>query len=645
MKTTNISKLSAWGVIITLGIVYGDIGTSPLYVISAIMNSSDVVNEDLILGAISCVIWTLTLQTTLKYIFITLRADNKGEGGVFALYALIRRNVKWVFVFAIIGGATLLADGIITPAITVVSAVEGLKLINPGIPVIPIVLVIIFALFFVQQYGTNSLGRAFGPVMLIWFLTLAVLGLSQVVQNPVILKAFNPVYAIELLSNHHGGFLILGAVFLCTTGAEALYSDMGHCGLQNIRISWIFVKASLILNYLGQGAWVLMHPGVTGDTNPFYSIMPDWFLIYGILLATITAIIASQAMISGSYTIINEAILLNFWPKVKISHPTSIKGQVYIPSINKFLFAGCVFVILFFGKSANMEAAYGLSITITMMMTTILMSVYFYKERRSAFVILLFLGSFLFIEGSFFIANLFKFLHGGWFTLLTAGIIIFIMYIWYRGRTIKSKLRKYVSFKKYFSLLHEMKNDKSITKYATNLVYFTNSKSVNEIETKVIHSIFNKQPKRADVYWIIHVDVVDEPYTLSYKVSPLIPGELIRLDFNLGFKVPLKINQYFRKAIEDLVSVNEVDITSRYPSLRKYSVSGDFRFVLTDRVQGYDYDFKMFDQFIMDCYDILKKSGITEERAYGLDTSSIVTEKIPLVVSNDSDCKIIRTEE
>lgn len=645
MKTTNISKLSVWGVIITLGIVYGDIGTSPLYVISAIMNSSDVVNDDLILGAISCVIWTLTLQTTLKYIFITLRADNKGEGGIFALYALIRRNVKWVFVFAIIGGATLLADGIITPAITVVSAVEGLNLINPGIPVIPIVLVIIFALFFVQQYGTNSLGRAFGPVMLIWFLTLAVLGLSQVVQNPVILKAFNPVYAIELLSNHHGGFLILGAVFLCTTGAEALYSDMGHCGLQNIRISWIFVKASLILNYLGQGAWVLMHPGVTGDTNPFYSIMPDWFLIYGILLATITAIIASQAMISGSYTIINEAILLNFWPKVRISHPTNIKGQVYIPSINKFLFAGCVFVILFFGKSANMEAAYGLAITITMMMTTLLMSFYFYKERRSAFVILLFLGSFLFIEGSFFIANLFKFLHGGWFTLLTAGIIIFIMYIWYRGRTIKSKLRKYVSFKKYFSLLHEMKNDKSITKYATNLVYFTNSKSVNEIETKVIHSIFNKQPKRADVYWIIHVDVVDDPYSLSYKVSPLIPGELIRLDFSLGFKVPTKINLYFRKAIEDMVSEHEVDITSRYPSLRKYSVSGDFRFVLTDRVQGYDYDFKLFDQFIMDCYDILKKSGITEERAYGLDTSSIVTEKIPLVVSNDINCNITRTEE
>ncbi|MBI5219934.1 MAG: KUP/HAK/KT family potassium transporter [Bacteroidia bacterium] len=645
MKTTNISKLSVWGLIITLGIVYGDIGTSPLYVMRAIINSSGGVHENIIIGGISCIIWTLTLQTTLKYVLITLRADNKGEGGIFALYALIRRHIKWAFILAIIGGAALLADGIITPAITVVSAVEGLRLINENIPVLPIVLLIIIILFFFQQYGTNFLGRSFGPVMFFWFLMLAILGFAQVIQNPVVLKAFNPYYAIELLANHKGSFVLLGAVFLCTTGAEALYSDLGHCGLQNIRISWIFVKFSLILNYLGQGAWVLLHPNISSEINPFYSMMPEWFLFPGILIAAFAAVIASQALISGSYTIINEAILLNFWPRVKISHPTFIKGQMYIPSVNKLLFIGCIFVILYFRESSNMEAAYGLAITITMMMTTLLMSFYFYIKRKATFIIFIFLGGFLLIEGSFFIANLFKFIHGGWVTLLIAAILIFIMYVWYRGRTIKNKLTEYVNFGKYFPMLHEMRKDQNIPKYATNLVYFTNAKPILDIEKKVIYSIFNKQPKRADVYWIIHVDVVDEPHSMTYKVSPLIPETLIRIDFRIGFRIPTKINLYFRKAVQGLVINKEVDIMSRYPSLNRFLVSGDFRFVLTDRVQGFDFEFQPFDQFIMDSYDILKKIGIPEEKAYGLDTSCVVTEKIPLIINQDMDCNLSRTEE
>ena len=413
MKTTSISKLTAWGVIITLGIVYGDIGTSPLYVLRAILNFSGSTEPNIILGGISCIIWTLTLQTTVKYVIVTLRADNKGEGGILALYALIRRHIKWAFVLAIIGGAALLADGIITPAITVVSAVEGLGLISTDVPVVPISILIIFVLFFIQQYGTNFIGRFFGPVMFFWFMMLGVLGFSQVIQNPIILNAFNPYYAYKLLSNHNGGFLILGAVFLCTTGAEALYSDLGHCGIKNIRVSWIYVKITLILNYLGQGAWLLLHPSVPTDVNPFFSIMPDWFLLPGILIATAAAIIASQALISGSYTIINEAILLNFWPRVHISHPTFIKGQMYIPSVNKFLFVGCISIILFFQKSSNMEAAYGLAITITMLMTTLLMSFYFYIKRKSNFYIFSFLTCYLIIEVSFFIANLFKFIHGG----------------------------------------------------------------------------------------------------------------------------------------------------------------------------------------------------------------------------------------
>ncbi len=645
MKNHTISKLSTWGVIITLGIVYGDIGTSPLYVLRAILNFSGGIKENVILGSISCIIWTLTLQTTVKYILITLRADNKGEGGIFALYALIRRHIKWAFVLAIIGGAALLADGIITPAITVVSAVEGLQLINENVPVIPIALLIIVALFLIQQYGTNSIGRLFGPVMFIWFLMIAVLGVNQIVQYPAIIKAFNPYYAIQLLSNHQGGFLLLGAVFLCTTGAEALYSDLGHCGIKNIRVSWMYVKIALILSYLGQGSWLLMHHDLKGDINPFFSIMPQWFLLPGIILATTAAIIASQALITGSYSIINEAILLNFWPRVKISHPTTIKGQMYIPSVNLFLFVGCVGVILFFQESSNMEAAYGLAITITMLMTTMLMSFYFYVKRTSRVWIFLFLAFYLTIEGSFFIANLFKFIHGGWVTLFIAGLLFYIMFVWFRGRKIKNKLTEFVKIDSYFPMLNDLKADTTIAKYSTNLVYFIRANSMHEIESKVIYSIFNKQPKRADIYWLIHVDVVDEPHTLTYKVTPLIPGTLIRIDFKIGFKVPTKIYMYFKKAVSDLVKNKEVDITSRYPSLHKYALSGDFRFVLTERVQGYDYDFKPFSQFIMDSYDVLKKIGITDEKAYGLDTSNVEIEKIPLAINLGLDLNLTRIKD
>jgi KUP system potassium uptake protein len=645
MKTTNISKLSVWGVIITLGIVFGDIATSPLYVLRAIVNWSGGVSEDIILGALSCIIWTLTLQTTIKYVFIVLKADNKGEGGILALYALVRRHSRWVFILAIIGACMLLADGIITPAITVVSAIEGLKLINNNIPIIPIVLIIITGLFFIQQFGTNSLGKFFGPIMIIWFLMLSILGFFWVSQNLIVLKAFNPYYGYQLLINNKAGFLLLGAVFLCTTGAEALYSDLGHCGIKNIRVSWIFVKTALILNYLGQGAWLLLHPNITNETNSFFEIMPSWFLLTGIVISTAAAIIASQALISGSFSIINQAILLNFWPRVKISHPTFNKGQIYIPSINKLLYVGCVIVILYFKESHNMEAAYGLAITITEIMTTLLMSFYFLIKRKSLWIVLGFISIYSIIEVSFFIANMFKFINGGWVTLLIAVILFYIMFIWYKGRTIKKRLTDYVDIDKYFAMLTDMKKDETISKYSTNLVYFTHATSVHEIESKVIFSIFNKQPKRADVYWLVHVEVVDEPHTMTYKVSHLIPETLIRVDFKIGFKVPTKINLYFRKVIEELVINKEVDITTRYPSLHKYAVSGDFRFILTDRVQGYDFDFKPFNQFVMDSYDILKKIGMPEEKAYGLDTSCVVTEKIPLVINKGIDFSLTRIKE
>jgi KUP system potassium uptake protein len=629
-----LSKISFAGLIITLGIVFGDIGTSPLYVMKAILaGATEGVTTNFILGALSCIIWTLTLQTTVKYILITLKADNRGEGGIFALYAIVRRRGRWIYIPAIIGGAALLADGIMTPSITVVSAIEGLDIIKPGIPIVPIALIIITILFFVQHTGTSFIGKSFGPIMFCWFLMLAILGFSELIGYPTIINAFNPYYAIVLLTEYPGGFILLGAVFLCTTGAEALYSDLGHCGFANIRISWIYVKICLILNYLGQGAWILSNPEIIRvGTNPFYGVMPGWFIIPGVLIATTAAIIASQALISGSYTIISEAIQFNFWPKLRISHPTNIKGQMYISSVNWSLYFACVFVILFFKKSSNMGAAYGLSITLAMLMTTTLLVYYLSYIKLKTFYIYLFVLIYFSIEGSFLIANLYKFIHGGWVTIMIAGIIFIIMYVWFTGRKIKRRFFQFVALEKYFPIITDLRNDETIPKFATHLVYLTRAKSKNEIESKILYSIIDKTPKRADCYWFLHLDILDVPNTMEYKVETLIPDILIKVNFRLGFKVQPRINLYFRQVIEEMVNNNEIDLLSRYKSLRKYNIASDFQFVLIDRIQNYDFDFSPFEQFIMNLYMIIRKIGIGEVRTYGLDTSNILVEKVPLLL-------------
>ena len=632
----HISKISAGGLLITLGIVFGDLGTSPLYVMKAIIFGADTISENFILGGLSCVFWTLTLQTTLKYIIITLRADNNGEGGIFSLFALIRKRAKWAYVFAIIGGCTLLADGVITPSITIVSAVEGLININPRIPVVPIVLLIITALFFVQKFGTKAVGESFGPIMFIWFAMLGVLGMAQILHHPSILKAIDPRFGFIFLTQSPHGFVLLGAVFLCTTGAEALYSDLGHCGLQNIRITWVYVKIALLLNYFGQGAWILTNMDKVDEfTNPFFSIMPSWFLITGILIATAAAIIASQALISGSYTLISEAISLNFWPKIKINYPTNVKGQMYISSINWILYLSCIFVVLFFRESSNMEAAYGLSITITMLMTTILLSIYLYYKRMPVYLIALLFTVYFTIEGTFLIANLNKFVHGGWFTIMLGGFLFVVMYIWYNGRKIKNSFIEFVRIDNYYDLLHAVNQDTSIPKYATNLVFLTKANKSTDIESKIIYSIFNKQPKRADVYWLLHVDILDEPHVLEYRITQLIPNLLIKVDFKIGFKVQPRVNLFFRQIIDEMRKNDEIDLLSRYESLRKFQINGDFRFVVIDRIQNFDFDFPAHDQFVMDMYDIFKKFGISEVRALGLDTSNVTVESVPLSVSKD----------
>jgi KUP system potassium uptake protein len=643
----HINKITLGGLIVTLGIIYGDIGTSPLYVMKAIVGEKPI-NADIILGGMSLVFWTLTLQTTIKYVMFTLRADNKGEGGIFSLYTLVKRlKIKWLIFPAIIGGCCILGEGIITPPISVSSAVEGLRMVPSlkDIPTIPITIAIITALFLIQQFGTKFIGRFFGPVMLVWFFTLGVLGISQIATNISVFKALNPYYGYNLLANHPGSFWLLGAVFLCTTGAEALYSDMGHCGRKNIRISWIFVKTMLILNYLGQSAWLIGKDGETlNGTNPFYAVMPTWFLPFGIGIATIATVVASQALISGSFTLINEAMRLNFWPKVRIKYPTELKGQMYIPSINWLLYAGCVFVVLFFKESSQMEAAYGLTIILGMLMSSRLLEFFMKMRKYNKVFIYSFVAVYLIIESAYLVANLEKFPNGGYITLLIALFLALVMGIWYVAKNIRKNYTEFVKVAKYKDVLAELSNDLTIPKYATHLVYLTNSSRPDEVESKIMYSILQKRPKRADIYWFVHVNVMDEPNVMEYQVREFVHEDVIRIDFNLGFKVAPKINYMFRKVVQEMVKRGEVDITSRYESLNRNNVIGDFKFVLIEKFLSYDNDLPWHERVIMDMYFLLKKFSLSEGRAFGLDSSSIKIEKFPLVIHPHPEIDLKRIE-
>jgi len=650
----NLNKVTSAGLIIALGIIYGDIGTSPLYVLNEIIHGK-VINEQLILGSLSCVIWTLTLQTTFKYVILTLKADNKGEGGIFSLYALVRRRKKWLVVPAMIGGAALLADGIITPPISITSAIEGLKQI-PSFShiqtstIVGIVIAIISLIFFMQQFGTASIGRLFGPIMFVWFTMLAVLGSIHLLDDIAIFKAFNPYYAVDLLTNYPKGFWLLGAVFLCTTGAEALYSDLGHCGKGNIRISWVFVKICLILNYLGQGAWLLAnYEGgaipenlIAGGFNPFIGIMPHWFKLAGIIIATTAAIIASQALISGSFTLISEAMRLNLWPKMKIHYPTEEKGQLYIPGISLLLFVGCVAIVLYFQKSANMGAAYGLAITMCMISTSILFANFLVSRRILPAWIYLYLLVYLAIEISFLVANLEKFMNGGYVTLIVGGGLFAVMYVWFRSRKIKNRYVEFVRMEHYIPMIQELSNDKTIPKYATHLVYMTSANNPKEIEHKIIYSILNKKPKRADIYWFVHVDVLDDPYTCEFSVEHIIPNDIIRVEFRLGFRVEQRINLMFSKVVEELVNNKEVNITSRYESLEKNNVVGDFQFIVLEKYLSQDNELPFFERIVMKLYFWLKEISLGEERGFGLDPSNVTVEKFPLIVATVSRLNLKR---
>lgn len=629
-ESIHSKRVTIASLLVALGIIYGDIGTSPLYVLKAIVGDKPV-DDILVLGAVSCIFWTLVFQTTTKYIWLTLKADNQGEGGVFSLYALVRRYSKKLVIPTILGATTLLADGIITPPISVASAIEGLELVIPGLPTVPIVIVIISLLFFFQRFGTQKVGGAFGPVMLVWFTMLSVLGIHEIVQYPVVVKGLNPYYAYQLLVRYPGGFWLLGAVFLCTTGAEALYSDLGHCGRKNIRITWVFVKIALMANYLGQSAWILHNGRFLNGKNPFYEMMPHWFLLPGIIIATAATIIASQALISGSYTLISEAMNLNFWPRVRVRQPSDLKGQIYIPSVNTILWIGCVLMILYFQTSSHMEAAYGFSITIAMMMTTVLLCYFLrYKLKWKVWMIVLIVLVFGIIESSFFITNVAK-IKQRWMFLFFEFFIFSTMYVWYYARKVNNRLTKFVDLGKYIGQIKDLSEDAAIPKFATHLIYLTKANSRNEIEEKVIRSILSKKPKRADVYWFVHIHRTEQPYTLDYEVSELVDDTIIKVTINTGFRIQPRTELYFKKIVLDLVANKELNLHIRPDGSTKYNPEPDFRFVVLEKFLSVENEFSLREGMLLNSYFFLKRLGLSDERAFGLDKSDVAIEQIPLI--------------
>ena len=626
-------KITAASLLVALGIIYGDIGTSPLYVFKAVMGERPI-EEVLVYGGISCIFWTLVFQTTVKYIWLTLQADNQGEGGIFSLYALVRRHGKNLVIPTILGATTLLADGIITPPISVASAVEGLAMV-PGfehIPTVPIVIAILSALFFVQRFGTQKVGGTFGPIMVVWFSMLFIMGIHQVLMHPEVLHALNPYYAYKLLTQYPQGFWLLGAVFLATTGAEALYSDLGHCGVKNIRITWAFVKTCLVTNYLGQAAWIL-HQGqnVLNGRNPFYELMPSWFLIIGVAIATMATIIASQALISGSFTMINEAVNLNFWPRVTVRQPTELKGQIFIPSVNNILWFGCVLMIIYFQSSSHMEAAYGFSITVAMMMTTYLLSYFLiYKLRWNRIYVFALMALFAAIELSFFIANVAK-IKERWMFLFFELFIFMTMYVWFYARKINNRFTKFVDLGKYVLQINELSADVDIPKFSTHLVYMTKANSRHDIEEKIVKSIFAKKPKRADVYWFLHIDRTEEPYTLSYSVNELVDDKVIKINLKIGFRIQPKTEYYFKKIVQELVKNKELNLHIRPDGSTKYNAEPDFKFVIIEKFLSVENEFTMREGLLINSYFWLKRMGQRDEQAFGLDKSDVELEYVPLV--------------
>lgn len=650
MDSNKPHKLSAAGILVALGIIYGDIGTSPIYTLRFIVGHH-VVSEELILGGLSCVFWTLTLITSVKYVYLALSADNKGEGGIFALYALVRRyKAEWVIFPAIIGCCTLIADGFITPAISVTSAVEGLKALSPNISektIITIVMGILLALFVFQQFGSSVVGKTFGPIMIVWFIFIGSIGAYHLFGNLSVLRAINPMYALDLLVKYPGGFWLLGAIFLCTTGAEALYSDLGHCGKSNIRAGWGLVKICLLLSYFGQGAWMLseLSGQPLGETIPFFATMPSWLLIFGVVIATMATVIASQALISGTFTLVNEAMKLKLWPATRVRYPSQMKGQIYVPAINWMLLLGSSIVVIYFRKSDDMQAAYGLAITFNMLMTTSLLVYYFATAKKSTIRSSLLAILFFTIEGAFLVSNLSKFVHGGWFSFAIAIIFFLMMFILMRARELRDRHTEFVDLKHYVPMIEDLQADRTIPREATNLVYMAVADSKRYIDSNIIYSIFKKRPKKADTYWFVHVDTVDSPYTSKYSVDTIIPKKCFFIRIKLGFKADHRVNLLFAKILHDMAENAEIDMVSHYDSLRKHSMPADFKFIMLHSLASVDSEISTFDNLIIQGYRFIKGHSLSTEEMYGLELANVEVERVPIMVGPPAKVRIKRERE
>ncbi len=644
MKSSD-HKVSLASLLMTLGIVFGDIGTSPLYVFTAITQGKNF-DELLVLGSLSCVFWTLMLLATVKYIYLALNADNHGEGGIFALYALLRKTKsKWIIYPALIGCATLISDGFITPAISISSAVEGVSILYSDIPTLPIVCIIITGLFLIQQFGTKKIGGLFGPVMLLWFLTLGFLGIRQLMHTPEVLKAINPMYAFNFLVIYPEALWILGAVFLCTTGAEALYSDLGHCGKKNIRLTWVFVLSMLLLNYFGQAAYCLSLPKGQQLDSVFYATVPQEWLPYIIGIATVATIIASQALITGIFTLVNEAIKLKLWTNLKVKYPSDHKGQIYIPFINYFLLAGCLLVVLIFKKSSNMEAAYGLAITIDMLMTSLLLGyLLLIRAKKGEIIITMLFSLFLLVETTFLISNLNKIVHGGWFTLLLA-LFLFTLLLFHRfARQLRSRVAEYHKLEDVKPLLTNVMDNDKLPYLATNLVLPTRSSRVNFIDMTIVHSLFYLQPKRAAVYWFLHMDITDEPYGVSYTVTTIIPQKCFFVKVNMGFKERHLLDHIMKKIHKDLVKSGEVSKTNIFYTDTSLQVAPDFKYILINSRVASDNRLTVMEAFSVRIYRFLKSLGLTAIEDFGLDETNTIEEKIPINVAKRDSLHITRME-
>ena len=649
---TDKKKGLKWGMfLVTIGIVYGDIGTSPLYVMKSIVAGNGgigQVDERFIIGALSLVIWTMTLLTTVKFILIALKADNHGEGGIFALYSLVKNYGKWLIIPAMVGGAALLADGVLTPAVTVTTAVEGLRSIevmnhflgSGQWKVVIITLLIIFVLFFVQKAGTRKIGKAFGPCMLLWFTFLGVTGASMIFRNPMVLKAFNPIYAIEVLFSPYNkaGLMILGSVFLATTGAEALYSDMGHVGRENIYRSWPFVKGCLILNYLGQGAWIINNMDNTAlqtvkDMNPFFLMLPDMLRPVAVVLSAMAAVIASQALITGSYTLVSEAILLDLLPHLEIRYPSDTKGQLYVGAVNNILWIGCSIVVLIFRSGHRIESAYGLSITVAMLLTTVLLFAYLYwirKKKLLAWIVMILFGL---IEVVFFVSSLGKFLTGGYFTAILTLVILFIMIIWYRATQLERKYRTDLKMEEHIDCLNKLSKDSNIPIMSHNLVYLDNAKDMVYIDRDILYSILDKDPKRAQAYWFVSVNVLEDPQTMNYEVETYGSDSVFRIRLNLGFKCDQRVNMYLRQIVHDLQASGELPLQDKKYSIYGRSTVGSFKFCIIHKSVPTKSELSSVDEFILNAKYAIRKMAGSKVKWYGLDNSSLIYESVPLLVS------------